>query len=499
MGAAVSTIKSPQDVLFYLQPRTPAEEERLRSRAEAKANESHGELDDAAKAAGFAQIMLKVHNKRGHVAQRPAEALSLNLTEFTAFAEEYKLEEAKAAKLFKKFDKNKDNELNLEELTATIEKTGWATIEKTVVVYPGARLQLWQSAAQRSAAKEGASAPETLLAYARLSQALRSAGEMDEARTVLEGVLEKQTEQLGEGSAAVLETQGNMSSLLGELGQHGAARVLEEKQVSGWLELHGATHEKTMAARESLAATFKKLSAAQKALADEQATLADKKRVEGVAREYSGSARSQYELLLNAQREKLGREHQLALSTQNALAVLLYEELEQKEDGLIMMRDVVTMWTTQLGVEHKYTKRWAYTLSVWEVEAEETPEALALAQAAAHAQLREAKGVSIEGKLIGEYNSVSAQATPHPSPHTWSPGRGVHIMPLTDCAFPCRCTYRRGSSQGGTSLSAQRAGSSTALSKAGCGCCGRHRHRHRRRTLKLTLKLILTLPPISGQ
>jgi ABC-type uncharacterized transport system substrate-binding protein len=36
---------------------------------------------------------------------------SLNLVEFTALAADWKLDEATAAKVFKKYDKDKDNEL----------------------------------------------------------------------------------------------------------------------------------------------------------------------------------------------------------------------------------------------------------------------------------------------------------------------------------------------------------------------------------------------------
>ena len=59
--------------------------------------------------------LMKVYNTR--------HCDSLNLVEFTALAKDWKLDEATAAKVFKKYDKDKDGELNMEELKVVIEKT----------------------------------------------------------------------------------------------------------------------------------------------------------------------------------------------------------------------------------------------------------------------------------------------------------------------------------------------------------------------------------------
>ena len=64
---------------------------------------------------GMTKNLMKVYNTR--------HCDSLNLVEFTALAKDWKLDEATAAKVFKKYDKDKDGELNMEELKVVIEKT----------------------------------------------------------------------------------------------------------------------------------------------------------------------------------------------------------------------------------------------------------------------------------------------------------------------------------------------------------------------------------------
>ena len=48
---------------------------------------------------------------------------SLNLEEFTALAKDWKLDAPTAAKVFRKYDKDKDGELSVDELKVVIEKT----------------------------------------------------------------------------------------------------------------------------------------------------------------------------------------------------------------------------------------------------------------------------------------------------------------------------------------------------------------------------------------
>ena len=48
---------------------------------------------------------------------------SLNLAEFTVLAKDWKLDAPLAAKVFRKYDKDKDGELSVDELKVVIEKT----------------------------------------------------------------------------------------------------------------------------------------------------------------------------------------------------------------------------------------------------------------------------------------------------------------------------------------------------------------------------------------
>eukprot|EP01043_Picozoa_sp_COSAG02_P023382 COSAG02_NODE_1247_length_13644_cov_17.519675_6_plen_296_part_00 len=64
---------------------------------------------------GMSKNLIKVYNRRG--------TESLNLEEFTFLAKDWKLDAPTAAKVFRKYDKDKDGELNMEELKVVIEKT----------------------------------------------------------------------------------------------------------------------------------------------------------------------------------------------------------------------------------------------------------------------------------------------------------------------------------------------------------------------------------------
>ena len=64
---------------------------------------------------GMSKNLIKVYNRRG--------TESLNLEEFTYLAKDWKLDAPTAAKVFRKYDKDKDGELSMEELKVVIEKT----------------------------------------------------------------------------------------------------------------------------------------------------------------------------------------------------------------------------------------------------------------------------------------------------------------------------------------------------------------------------------------
>jgi Ca2+-binding EF-hand superfamily protein len=64
---------------------------------------------------GMSKNLIKVYSRRG--------TESLNLEEFTMLAKDWKLDAPTAAKVFRKYDKDKDGELNMEELKVVIEKT----------------------------------------------------------------------------------------------------------------------------------------------------------------------------------------------------------------------------------------------------------------------------------------------------------------------------------------------------------------------------------------
>jgi hypothetical protein len=77
-------------------------------------------------------------------------------------------------------------------------------------------------------------------------------------------------------------------------------------------------------------------------------------------------ARPEFEAVFAGRKRLLGPRHPHTMKTQDALAMLLHDQLGEKEEGLRLMREVVEVFQTVLGKEHKWTKNAKESLEAWE-------------------------------------------------------------------------------------------------------------------------------------
>eukprot|EP01051_Picozoa_sp_SAG22_P005629 SAG22_NODE_339_length_12034_cov_3.087474_6_plen_729_part_00 len=130
--------------------------------------------------------------------------------------------------------------------------------------------------------------------------------------------------------------------------------------------------------------------------------------------------------VLAGQRKLLGKRHPDTIRTQNNLAALLHTYLGEKEDAIVMQREVVALLTTVLGATNEQTKIAAQTLARWEAV---TPEVQAAAKQAAHEQLADIAAVSVEGLLSQpEYNGVYLRAGEYDGWVHFESAQGMHLF-----------------------------------------------------------------------
>jgi tetratricopeptide (TPR) repeat protein len=188
----------------------------------------------------------------------------------------------------------------------------------------------------------GADGKGTLAARGQLAAAMTHTGEVPEARAVYEAVLPREIELFGAASEEVLTTMQNLANLLSySMGDFAAALPLQEAAVKGGTALYGAEAETTLTCRNGLAVTYEYL-----------------KRFD--------EARAEYQAVLDAQRKLLGRRHPSCMFTQLNLADLLHNELGEQGEAITMLREVVEVRATVLGVAHELTQLSAQVLAGWE-------------------------------------------------------------------------------------------------------------------------------------
>jgi hypothetical protein len=98
--------------------------------------------------------------------------------------------------------------------------------------------------------------PETLSARANLADMLTEIGELDEARLIMEEVVEALSRVLGEEHPETLSTRSRLAATLRKLGQLREARIIGEEVVEALSRLLGEEHPQTLYAMLNLAATL---------------------------------------------------------------------------------------------------------------------------------------------------------------------------------------------------------------------------------------------------
>ena len=77
------------------------------------------------------------------------------------------------------------------------------------------------------------------------------------------------------------------------------------------------------------------------------------------------AAKREYEAVLAGFTAALGARHPSTLNTQHCLAMLLYQDLGEREEGLRLMREAADGWATVLGPAHEDTKDAVRIVAMW--------------------------------------------------------------------------------------------------------------------------------------
>jgi tetratricopeptide (TPR) repeat protein len=204
---------------------------------------------------------------------------------------------------------------------------------------------LWEEIADRL---DGVDGENALSARSNLASVMVETGQASEARVMKEAVLAKEIEMFGPDDTRVLISQNGLANILNkELQDYEAALELYDAVVAGYTKAFGPNNNTTLAVRHNRATTYRDL------------------------RRYS-EARSEYEAVLTAESALYGLRHPSVLSTRANLASLLYDNFNEKEEGLRLMREVVTVRNTVLGEQHPDTQTTAQVLMQWERAADPT-------------------------------------------------------------------------------------------------------------------------------
>eukprot|EP01043_Picozoa_sp_COSAG02_P014858 COSAG02_NODE_620_length_19443_cov_91.259564_2_plen_1130_part_00 len=262
--------------------------------------------------------------------------------------------------------------------------------------------RLWEDVVVGNTLLRGVDAELTLQAVGQLAVAMYRTGEKCPGYNLLRSVELRMVAKLGPGlHPLVLEVQANRAALAMD---SKASLSTWDMVVAGRSALLGSEAQPTLIARFNRAMTLKKLGQIIK-------------------------AKAEYVAVLAVQTRLLGKRHPEVLVVQHALAVLLYEKLEESEEGLRLMREVVQVRGTVLGDAHPDARRSAMVLARWEAkkEAEKKRAAQETArvvdQTTRAAEQETARAVCIEGLLLQpEYNGVYRRV-----PAPWAYEGGVRF------------------------------------------------------------------------
>ena len=265
---------------------------------------------------------------------------------------------------------------NLRSASGTLETAEAVVAAQRLASLLGGQLGEWEEAKallQEAvvAAQQLGSADSSGMLTLRMSLAnmMAETGEVVEAREMLEDVLAKEMERFGPGDERVLTTQQNLAVFLSTelnsyergyaryvtgkphllvaaqhqrgLPDYEAAAELFQAAVTGLTALHGGEADSVLSSRNGLAVVYQKLNR-------------------------HDLARTEFQIVLEAQRKQLGKRNLSTLGTQYNLALLMHNEFQECEAAVAMMREVAEIRATVLGPGHQDAEGAAETLARWE-------------------------------------------------------------------------------------------------------------------------------------
>jgi tetratricopeptide (TPR) repeat protein/MinD-like ATPase involved in chromosome partitioning or flagellar assembly len=198
-----------------------------------------------------------------------------------------------------------------------------------------------------------------------LANIFRDQGRYEEALSVNESVLERQTALLGSQHANTLMTAGSLSADLRALGRYREALEREEKTYAVWVDKFGPDHPRALASANNLAVSHRAVGNYRRARALDESVVEGRYKVLGPTHEltlhsmmclgrdlreagdYQESVLQLREALESCRRSQ-GPDDKTTLNTQVSLAVSL-RSAGERDEPLPLLEDALTRLSTHYG------------------------------------------------------------------------------------------------------------------------------------------------------
>jgi tetratricopeptide (TPR) repeat protein len=145
----------------------------------------------------------------------------------------------------------------------------------------GPAIAYWQMMADTSSRILGAGHAQAALARGNLAAAYEAAGRLNDAITVLQGLLAEREARLGRRDPATLAVCASLAHAYQSAGRVKDAILLYERTLADQAQVLGAGHPDMLAGRANLAAAYQAVGRMKDAILLHERTLADRERVQG--------------------------------------------------------------------------------------------------------------------------------------------------------------------------------------------------------------------------
>ncbi|KAJ7742628.1 hypothetical protein B0H16DRAFT_1022404 [Mycena metata] len=233
--------------------------------------------------------------------------------------------------------------------------------------------ELLEEVLQKQKQVLGEDHPDTLHTMGTLANSYSDLGEHQKAKELRSVVLEKQTQFLGNDHPDTLRTMGNLASSYSDLGEHQKAKELESVVVEKQKQVMGENHPGTLLTMGNLAASYSALGEHQKAKELKSVVLEKRKQFLGdnhpdtlhtmgnLATSYSAlgehqKAKGLKSVVLEKRKQFLGDNHPDTLHTMGTLANS-YSDLGEHQKAKELRSVVLEKQTQFLGHDHPDTLR----------------------------------------------------------------------------------------------------------------------------------------------